>query len=707
MRRGIATPGWVILALSVLPPAHCGQDAGGIAAVDGCAAGTDFTGYRIRRARLVHPLPFLRWVQPALGGLSPKVEGLAGRSFSYAETRQVRDEIWNAPLLPESGAWRLRVKAVLTVVENCEGRELDLAYYVFSSQFLPSLTASYESRSKDEASPQSTLGMNEGARYRLAPLAGYNRTDRLFAGARLALPGSLPGPLNSFSVEGAASSSSHHVAAALAGAAEEISGLLSRAEWQAGYLHAQVPTDREPLRQGRVSAQLSAMTRPLGAQGVVARFGGLLEGGNLQSGFAPDALAPGTVASAGYGALRLYGGATSRLRRQAFSASYGVELGATGGGAAVDWHKHIVDVAHDWWQPLGSHRTLDLETRFTAGLIAVPGKIPAAARFFGGNREQVFIPGDTWQIRSNPVIRGIPANRFYRVADGAGASSFAAFNLTASYPVFHKPVIPAALSQSPDFEPLLQAQVTSAASFTEVEFRTRDENYRQAVGRLPEAAAALARMKQATEAEPSSPGAVPAWKRCRSAISTAERRLQSALASKGAAQYGLIEALLPADAGENRLNRVLCACAGEPAADLAGLECGGALNLLLEDEAIRRAGDGIALRRAELEAALGKIDRKAARDRAASEISFVKRALDTILKEMNVISLGPVVVFDAARIGPAPPGGSLRYAAGGGVRVTLVSHVSFTAGYAWNPRRLPGEGAGAMFLSLRFRDLFE
>jgi hypothetical protein len=710
MRRGIVSLPWIVFGLCALQPANGEPEANEIAAIDGCGAGTDFARYRIRSARLVHPLPFLRWVQPAINGVSAKVEGLKGRPFSYAEVRGVRDEIWNSAFLPDSGEWRMRVNIVMTVVENCGADELDLVYYVFSSQFLPSLTTTFESRDEDHASPQSTLGMNEGGRYRLVPLAGYNRTDRLFAGGRLTMsPASPLGPVRSFSVEGAGSNSSRHISAALAGAAEEISDLLSRAEWQVDYLHAESPTDRESLRQGRLSAQLTAATRPLGQKGIVVRFGGLIEGGNLQSGFAPGALAADTLASSGYGALRLYAGATSRFRRQAFSASYGVELGASDGSAALDWHKHIVDVAHDWWKPIKSHRTLELESRFTAGRIAVPGQIPLAARFFGGNREQNFASGDTWQIRSNPVVRSIPSNRFYRTADGAGASSFAALNLTAGYPVFHKPVVPAELSQSPDFEPLLQGQLTTATSATEIDYRTRDRAYRQAIDRLPAVGAALARMTEATAAvEPTLPDeAGPAWKRCRSAISTAERRLQAAVESRGGGQYGRVEALLPASVEEDRLNRVLCACVGEPQAELAGLSCSGALNLQLKDEAIRRAGEEIGLRRDELEADFGQIDQELARTRAAREMSFVKRALDTILKEMNLISLSPVLVFDAARIGPAPPGGGLRYAIGGGARVTLVSHVSFTAGYAWNPDRRPGEGPGAMFFSLRFRDLFE
>jgi hypothetical protein len=36
----------------------------------------------------------------------------------------------------------------------------------------------------------------------------------------------------------------------------------------------------------------------------------------------------------------------------------------------------------------------------------------------------------------------------------------------------------------------------------------------------------------------------------------------------------------------------------------------------------------------------------------------------------------------------------------------LASYVNFTAGYAWNVNRQPGEGKGALFFSLGVKDLF-
>jgi hypothetical protein len=99
------------------------------------------------------------------------------------------------------------------------------------------------------------------------------------------------------------------------------------------------------------------------------------------------------------------------------------------------------------------------------------------------------------------------------------------------------------------------------------------------------------------------------------------------------------------------------------------------------------------------------IDQVAASKQAESEMSYVKRTLNSILYEMNFLSLGPMVMFDVAHMGPAGSKLGTRYGIGGGLRFTLVSHVDFTLGYAANPKRITGERPGAFFFSMRFKDL--
>ena len=101
------------------------------------------------------------------------------------------------------------------------------------------------------------------------------------------------------------------------------------------------------------------------------------------------------------------------------------------------------------------------------------------------------------------------------------------------------------------------------------------------------------------------------------------------------------------------------------------------------------------------------IDQQAAKKKSAGEIAFVNRTLNTLFKQCDIYSIGPIGVLDAAAIGPQRRSlGGSRIGPGGGVRVELASSATFTLGYAWNVDHKPGEGDGALFFSIGVRDLF-
>jgi hypothetical protein len=92
--------------------------------------------------------------------------------------------------------------------------------------------------------------------------------------------------------------------------------------------------------------------------------------------------------------------------------------------------------------------------------------------------------------------------------------------------------------------------------------------------------------------------------------------------------------------------------------------------------------------------------------KANRELAYTGRVLDVIFRELNVVSLSPVFMFDAARIGPQTGAfGGVRYGVGGGMRLSVVT-LDITAGYSLNPNRRPGEGRGAFVFSLDISDLF-
>jgi hypothetical protein len=444
------------------------------------------------------------------------------------------------------------------------------------------------------------------------------------------------------------------------------------------------------------TAQFSAATKPFSQGNIMARFGGDLEGGNLHSTFRGEQLSSNTLPNAGYGAAKIYLGLSSRLARTVVSASYGVELGSVGPSASVDWIKQVGDVSLDFWHPLGEHRTLDLQSRANAGGIVIPGSIPASARFFGGNREQFFTTGADWQIRSAPVIRAIPGILLYRTAQGAGADTFFSYNLTAAYTLRYKPLMPPELAKDAEFQSLMEAQVVSASSTEQNYYATKDPHYQALVAFLPALQSALADLKQAvTKTQASRPGQLqPEFKSCTSAVNMAALRAKNAAAQKSLKQYGNILALLSADNTEDRLNKVQLACAVQ-------------LNGDINDSGV---GDSAAIVdeiRKQMEERYSQIDQEEARKKAAADMVFIRRTLQTLFNDLNIYSISPVAVMDVAYIGPSTNKlGGTRFGPGAGIRFELASSINFTVGYAWNVNSRPGEGHGAVFFGLAIRDLF-
>jgi hypothetical protein len=220
---------------------------------------------------------------------------------------------------------------------------------------------------------------------------------------------------------------------------------------------------------------------------------------------------------------------------------------------------------------------------------------------------------------------------------------------------------------------------------------------------LPQVLLTLRDLKAAVAAaEQAHPGQLaPNFLSCSGAIKMATSRATKAQSASDASQYGYVATLLkpptdPEGAGgdenEDRLTKVVSRCN-----DLIS-RLGAGSNIGLEP--IQAAQD-------KLQAEFFQINQKTARTKAISDMAFVRRTLYTLFHEANLISAGPVAIFDLARIGPTRPGlTGTRFGPGGGVRLELASSVNFTAGYARNLSPRPGEGSGAIFFSIGMRDLF-
>ena len=674
--------------------------AANVLSIGNCPAGADFekSGYIIRFAHVKSPFQYVSALHTAIRNIEAKVADLAGRPYQNREVRKRADELEAVNFLPDVIEQPIRISLVMTSVENCSSGQLDLLYTVLTTQLAPVLSRTFESYQLEKFAPERTAGIDaEINRWRFSPSIAYDRSEQLSGGARLEYRSGNPLanylPFGSLMIDGRASARMHDFSAALSGSVVRVAEWLEWAEWQLNYLNTSNPTDQSSLRQNRFAAQSSAMTRPLGSVQLPLRFGGQLEGGTLRSHFASSELAHNTVDGSGYGSVKFYLGTTARLDRNVFALSYGLEVGSTRPGSEVGWLKHIADVAHDVSFPVGDHRSLDIESRLTAGIIQIPGSIPASARFYGGNREEPFMPGDNWNIRSNPVIRSIPANRFSQTENGQGGTRFISYNMTAGIPIWRRPLVPSELSHDSEFTDELNGQLQTATSLLQPDYAAKDLHFQRVTTRLDELQSSLDKLQAlVSAAQLSAPEAFgQQLKVCVSAINTAKRRAQAAVQSRGAAQYGDVSTLLTVNETEDRLNKVHTAC-------LQGLNS-------LQDVQITAAAESVEEIHSEMEKEFALIDQSVASKQAESEMSYVKRTLNSILYEMNFLSLGPMLMFDVAHTGPAGSKLGTRYGIGGGLRFTLVSHVDFTVGYAANPKRITGEAPGAFFFSMRFKDL--
>jgi hypothetical protein len=666
--------------------------------------------YTVRSSKISDPFDFLPWIKVRERRAAAKISALIdGKPFLY---KQVNDGgfkiIEEENFLPDTTETRVKLRLLVIRVSNCSDQKVDVVYGVYSTQVMPVLSGSPESRLQDRLEPENSAGLvnvdvPESRPYRFTPLFGYDSADKLGGGGRFEFERKRnTGPVSAGIVEALVSSQMHQVRARLNGYADDWKWL-AHLEWNLQFDNFRLPTNNGKLSGASLSAHLAGTSRPLGRSAIVIRFGGLVEGGNRQSDLVNPRLTPDTLASAPYGSVKLFIGTTSRSRHNAVSASYGLQLGATGRAVRVDWAKHIADIRHEFWYPIGNHRTLDLESRLNFGKIATYGKIPLAERFFGGNDEQDFIALDSWQVRASPVIRAIPGSTFFRTSTGDGGDKFFSYNLTAAFAVWRRPLVPFELSQDKEFHTILEGQLVSSEEFVKLYFMTKDPHFAKAAEFLkkPDGASqlktALASLSAAVSTAQTNHVGQHAdeFRACLSSLRQATSRATNGEAANGEKLYSYVASLLSAD--EDLLTEVKARC-------VETLNGSGVLN---GDPAIKTAGESVERIRSAMESEFGAIDESGAANRAKADMTFTRSTISTLLNDVNLYSVSPVFIFDIARLEAKKRGfGGLRYGPGGGLRLELVNSVNFTGGYAWNPRRGPGEAKGTFFFSMGVRDLF-
>lgn len=668
-----------------------------VLAEPGCPASQAFGGRPIASVDVRTPLAFLPWIAADLQRARALAAPLAGTVYSAEAVRAVQQQIGRLPFAELDREARVAGR-VLAVVVACRPQGLELVFHVYVVQASKSVAITWEAQQRETAAPEQQGGQ-EGLRQglRLQPRLGYQSGEGLGAGAAALYqrPDAAPGAYwHTLAFAGYASERLRDVSFAVEGWHEPRHGLWSHLSWRLGVADQSAPARAvSRLGQSGLSAQLLAQTRPLGRAALPLRLGAVLAAGQHRSG-GQDNPAAGLAADRHTRSLKLMAGTTTRLDRHSLALSYGVELGQDNGGAAgIDWVKQIVDAAHQGRWRVQDHRNLSLDTRLTVGRLSERGVVPHAVRFFAGGREQRFTGGDTWQIRAAPLLRSLGTNALAGVAAAPGYRRFAALNLTAALPVYHVPLLPAELySRETDVLPLLHGQLNTAQGALANTLRADLPAYRQAIAHLPQVQQQLAAMGDAVAA---AGGAAEALTACRDQLEQARSDVAGVLEEPpGLAQLGLFADLLPPTQGSDTLGQVAALCAD-------GFTAGARSPQIARQAAALRASI------AQLEAWFAAASPQAADAAAAREIRPVRRIVDTLFKETNLVAVSPLLMLDVVALGPRPSGAPRTHVGlGTGVRVTLVDSMDLSLGYMANLRRQAGEARGAFFLSLEFKDPF-
>ena len=688
-----------------------------------CSHADDFSfyshgDYLIKQVRISDPLDFLPFVSQRMDEIKKRLPAQPGKAFSASAVSAGRDVIRTEMKTSERDLDpRSSLLVVIARIENCHETaplELDLVYRVFTTNYDSYFSHSAEIKSDEIQRPAAAIAASTAAAttkgfFLVTPFIGYNRTTQLSGGARLEMraPGRI---FDTIQIAAFGSATSNHEEIELVGSRTPEKTALNHLEYRFAYTHSDTPAGNNRLREGTLLTQCFGATKPFGSSHVVVRFGASLEGGYRQTQLNSTALDRGTVDSSGYGSLKSYIGTTLRTNSYAFSLSYGLQAGTRGATSAIDFVKHIADGALTarWFmkddRPGAFHKSLTLETQFTGGMIQELGRLPVAERFFGGNDATTFIAGDSWRLRSGPVIRSIPQNRLNgdSLAGPLGGTSFYSVNLTISTPIWGRPIIPKELAEDPQFVPALQAAENSAREALITFYKNRLTSvYDPLIAHLAPVESELASLNTLLQNLPSNAGTdiEDAASDVHDSMVMADQALsdKKTLPSK-------LDSLLKepnsatCEADEN------CSIITELRINLSALI--DALDNAHAETASNMAKsirDSLAAQQPNLVAELDGLDFSEATKLADVDLQAVKPVLHSFLNEMNIISISPVGIFDAARIWPDKFGA--RYAVGAGVRLSLVNF-NVTLGYAVNPHPHFQEGRGAFVFSMDVTDLF-
>ena len=535
------------------------------------------------------------------------------------------------------------------------------------------------------------------------PGIGYDSARHVFAGGQMVLHRELKGAIDNFSVVGYGSSSSLQLQANVSGTREWSKGLLRHLDWGLTYVDNDLPTGLYAINQKQLSARFAGISETDDRTGLKLQFGAAVEGGNQQS--TGPAVPPSIgVLSSPDSSLKVYLGSSWSHDATSISASYGIQFGSAQSATELDFIKQILNASVSTRFLLMDHHPLAVDGNVRMGLLTSYGATPLSERFFGGNVPNPFVPGDAWVIQSNPMLRSFPAHNLTFSEGPWGGTSFFSINTDISYVVWGRPLVPKQIEAQ--VVPLLQSQMKTFKSVTADSYVADGQAYQALESVVSSHESSFAELRKRLQAIRNEPGA------------------SSDLSSATGDALGDLEnidkqmtSLGKRDASADALSPIFNLVVGEGPwkgylSDLNDdiSEVLSELNQLNQDDNRRfllaEANELRQLRESAL-AQFRAIDRTAAEAKAEDSLKFPNHVLSELVNVVNLYSISPTLLLDAARLGPQPSTGGMgtRYGVGPAIRCGLIN-VDLTVGYSFNVQERAGEPRGAAVLALTFENLF-
>lgn len=546
----------------------------------------------------------------------------------------------------------------------------------------------------------------------VVPQLSYDHSRKLLLG------GSMFPLVNSFdkslAVSGLGSNVSNAVNSSYTQASILKNGPAKNLVWSTAYQRIDQPTGDIDIQHNVGSSQLILSSKDFGSEGLSYRLGCSLEGGTWQD--TQSTTTPPRTERNDYVAGKISAGIDWESSATNLIASYGVEFASSFGANGGSYAKQVFDITSSSEFLPVNHRPLDLQVRATGGLLTRAEAAPTGEKFFGGNSEVNFLPGDVWQFKGQPYIRSFPSYAMAgQLGSPFGTSGFISTNVTLGFTLWYKPLVPSELSDLNDVATAIKIGLnTQAAALANVYFdrQSAAQTIRAELPSQQSDLAALVQVIQQGTISNASALTIAKFNDCKGALQSVTADIMNA--STYFDNDATNASSLNSSNAKGPLSQMLKGFPPAVPADMSTLlSClGDVVPLLRSDQTshpeLAPIGDEIEAASTKISDSSTKLGQQfdqasASASKAANSVmAYAQSVINRLFNKANLTAIGPVATMDIAKMWNGAGSGNLplKYAPGGGINLKLFDTVNLTAVYGFNPTRKAGESTGAFGVSL-------